>query len=106
MARVDVSDLLDRGNDLVDAKETRAEGIVLLRSAVEQAPDRVDGLYYLAWALLMDDRASGEAEALLARLVKQTEGVAAPEDGDEPSLEARARSYALAWSLPGRAVRA
>ena len=105
MTKVDIAALLECGNDLVDQAETRTEGIAVLRSAVAQAPNRVDALYYLAWALLMDP-ASGasEAEALLVRIVDETRDVTSSADSDEPSLEARARAFALAWPLPLRCV--
>lgn len=109
VAEDDMTAGLEEANRLVDSDETRAKGLAILRSAVSKAPERVDAAYYLAWALLVRSSTTAaelaEGEPILATIVQNTENVKPAVSGD-PTVEMRARAFALSWPLPPHCVHA
>lgn len=96
------------GNQSFDARErlaSRRRAQTLLEQALESAPEDVEALYYLAWSWATDaDPPADPApriEPLRLRLVALTKDA---KPSKEPTLEARAHSFALAWGLPERAA--
>jgi len=80
----------------------RRKKLELLRKARALAPDDVETNYMLAWSLTNGDADDvATVESCCAKIAELTKRIPI-ESAKEPSVEARARAFALAWALPKR----
>ena len=98
--------LNDSSFDSRERLASRKKAQALLEEALGLAPDEVEALYYLAWSLATDPAPPADRDARIERLRLRLLDVTndAQPSKKEPTIEVRARAFALAWALPERAA--